>query len=349
MNEIKIAAGESKQVRIKATKEGWLDSAIAEYNYSVLEGKVATPAIVPDEVTQGKFTLTCATSGASIRYTIDGSTPSATEGTVYSEAVTLEAPATVKAKAFKAGWADSAVASLEVEVAVWEDPSDMAGIVAWYDMENAGNFTDDGTTATWANKIAGDVDFTAPVATAPTKGSKILTFAAASTQFMTRAKGLLSGTTNFSVALVMKSTGTTEVYQHLVSHNSGAGQHISLMLVSDLTLLRLAGGVSLDATVNAAALQSQYRLYVFNHKFDGDDTVAGYKCGAAGADAGATGNAGATAFGTTNGLILGKHNSNSTNYINAEVKAMIIVNGTITADDLTALKAYCVSTYGVDL
>lgn len=36
MNEIKIAAGESKQVRIKATKEGWLDSAIAEYNYIVL-------------------------------------------------------------------------------------------------------------------------------------------------------------------------------------------------------------------------------------------------------------------------------------------------------------------------
>ena len=115
MKEIIIPLGTVQKVLVKATKEGMAPSNIGEYEYTVLEGKVATPAIVPDEVTSGKFTITCATSGASIYYTTNGDTPTE-DDTPYEEAVTLEATVTVKAKAFKEGCAPSEVTEQLIEV-----------------------------------------------------------------------------------------------------------------------------------------------------------------------------------------------------------------------------------------
>jgi hypothetical protein len=58
------------------------------------------------------ITISTTTSGASIRYTTDGSTPSATQGTLYSGAVTLPVGTiTLKAMAYKSGWIDSPVTS----------------------------------------------------------------------------------------------------------------------------------------------------------------------------------------------------------------------------------------------
>ena len=51
------------------------------------------------------------TSGASIRYTTDGSNPTETVGTLYSTAFPVAGSTTVKAIAFKSGMADSAVVS----------------------------------------------------------------------------------------------------------------------------------------------------------------------------------------------------------------------------------------------
>lgn len=56
-------------------------------------------------------TLTTATSGATIRYTTDGSTPSSTAGTVYGGPVSIGASLTLKAIAYKSGYASSAVTS----------------------------------------------------------------------------------------------------------------------------------------------------------------------------------------------------------------------------------------------
>ncbi len=56
-------------------------------------------------------TISSSTSGASIRYTTDGSTPSETAGTVYSSPVSVSVTTTLKALAYEAGFTDSTVSS----------------------------------------------------------------------------------------------------------------------------------------------------------------------------------------------------------------------------------------------
>ena len=56
-------------------------------------------------------TISTSTGGASIRYTTDGSTPSATAGTVYSSAVTIGVNTTLNAVAYKSGMAVSPVST----------------------------------------------------------------------------------------------------------------------------------------------------------------------------------------------------------------------------------------------
>ena len=57
-------------------------------------------------------TISTTTSGATIRYTTDGTTPTETVGTVYSSPVSISAAtATLQAIAYASGMSDSAVAS----------------------------------------------------------------------------------------------------------------------------------------------------------------------------------------------------------------------------------------------
>ena len=69
---------------------------------------VATPVI---NISGNTATITCATSGATIKYTTDGSTPSASNGSTYSSAITLSTSCTIKAIAIKSGMTNSSVAS----------------------------------------------------------------------------------------------------------------------------------------------------------------------------------------------------------------------------------------------
>ena len=56
-------------------------------------------------------TITCATGGATIRYTTDGSAPNETSGTVYGSPISISNNCTLKAMAYRSGLADSALAS----------------------------------------------------------------------------------------------------------------------------------------------------------------------------------------------------------------------------------------------
>ncbi len=76
-----------------------------------IEGAVATPEFSPSPGTYTSaqsVAITCATPGATIRYTMDGSTPTESS-TAYSSPVSITSTKTLKAKAWKSGMTASSV------------------------------------------------------------------------------------------------------------------------------------------------------------------------------------------------------------------------------------------------
>ena len=99
-------------IKAIAYKTGLTDSAVTLATYTL--PPVARPTFSPGAGTYTSaqsVTITTTTSGALIRYTTDGSTPSETAGTLYSGAITVSATTTIKAIAYASGLTDSAVAS----------------------------------------------------------------------------------------------------------------------------------------------------------------------------------------------------------------------------------------------
>ena len=103
---------EAATVKAVAKKNGWNNSATAQASFTIKEEvvveTVATPVITPNggEIEAGtKVAISCATEGATIYYSIDGTEP--TEE--YSAPFALNEAATVKAIAVKDGWNDSEI------------------------------------------------------------------------------------------------------------------------------------------------------------------------------------------------------------------------------------------------
>jgi hypothetical protein len=95
-----------------------------DYGMDIVAPPVITPTVAAPTITPngGSFTgsvsvaMQAATSGASIYYTTDGSTPTQSSN-LYTGAMTLTSSAVVKAKAFKSGYNASAVTSASFAVA----------------------------------------------------------------------------------------------------------------------------------------------------------------------------------------------------------------------------------------
>jgi len=112
---VKVAANESPakrsaKVRVRTTWDGeWRDIAVEQRGME----QVATPRVRSRggtfEGPKQRVVLSCATEGASIRYTLDGSDPDGTSP-LYAGAFNLSATATVKARAFKDGMLPSGLA-----------------------------------------------------------------------------------------------------------------------------------------------------------------------------------------------------------------------------------------------
>ena len=106
-----VTISQNTTLQALAYKSGMADSSITSGAYTI---QCAAPSYSPAAgtyTTSTSVTISTTTSGASIRYTTDGTTPSSTVGTVYSSAVSLTASCTLKAIAYKSGLADSPVTS----------------------------------------------------------------------------------------------------------------------------------------------------------------------------------------------------------------------------------------------
>ena len=117
-NNSPITISATTTLKAIAVKNGMNNSAILTATYTINTGNpqpqtVATPVANPNGGTYTEaqsVTLSCSTSGASIYYTIDGNTPTASS-TLYSSAITINGNTTLKAIAVKSGMNNSAVMS----------------------------------------------------------------------------------------------------------------------------------------------------------------------------------------------------------------------------------------------
>ena len=110
-----ITVNSAVTIKAIATKSGCTDSAVASASYTIKAREVvATPTFNPaaGEVAAGtQVAISCATSGAAIYYTTNGSTPT-TSSTLYTGAITVNSAMTIKAIAVKSGYyTNSAVAT----------------------------------------------------------------------------------------------------------------------------------------------------------------------------------------------------------------------------------------------
>jgi alpha-tubulin suppressor-like RCC1 family protein len=100
-------------LKVSGWKAGWATSDIAAATYTLNAGTVAAPAFDPpggSYSTIQKVSLTSATPWVVIRYSVDGSEPSA-RSKLYTAPVVVDRTVTLKAKAFKAEWTPSATTS----------------------------------------------------------------------------------------------------------------------------------------------------------------------------------------------------------------------------------------------
>ena len=108
-----LLVARSLTLSVKGMKAGLVDSVVANPTYSVQALQVATPVVTPGTGPYvGTLTvkMACATAGAEVHYTLDGSSPKRTSAR-YTVPLMMAINATVQAAAFKTGWADSAVAT----------------------------------------------------------------------------------------------------------------------------------------------------------------------------------------------------------------------------------------------
>ena len=164
-----VSVSLTQTVKARAYKTGWTPSDSGYASYWLSEGTVATPAISPAGGAQTSpplVAITTATSGATIRYTLDGSTPTFTSKVfVYPFLVTMTT--TVKAKAFKAGYTASGVASTTYDV-------DASGATATPLMVPAGGTYATGQTVTITGASGATLRYTTD-GTDPTTSSTSIT------------------------------------------------------------------------------------------------------------------------------------------------------------------------------
>lgn len=108
-----VSISTTTTLRAIAYKAGLDDSSVTSGTFTI-SSVTADPSFSPPAgvyLTAQSVTISSATSGATIRYTTDGTDPTPSTGTIYSTPIAVNSSLTLKAIAYKSGLTDSAVVS----------------------------------------------------------------------------------------------------------------------------------------------------------------------------------------------------------------------------------------------
>jgi 6-phosphogluconolactonase (cycloisomerase 2 family) len=146
----------SLTLKAVAYQAGWRNSPVTSGEYTI-GLHVAAPEFNPAPGTYESaqnVAITTSTSGATIRYTIDGTTPTDTFGTIYSAPVHVSETLTLKAVAYRGGWTTSSVTSAQFTIEPPEPVYKQYAYIANSDSHTISAFTIDPSTGTLSG-IAG--------------------------------------------------------------------------------------------------------------------------------------------------------------------------------------------------
>jgi RHS repeat-associated protein len=118
-------------IKAIAYASGLADSTVTSGTYNVGVGPVIAPTFSPAPGTYSSsqsVTLTTTTSGATIRYTLDGTTPTETNGIVYSGAITVSNSQSIQAIAYDSGMTDSQITTAAYLISGTVTPGPHLGI-----------------------------------------------------------------------------------------------------------------------------------------------------------------------------------------------------------------------------
>ncbi len=146
---VPVNVSSTTTIKAKAFMTGTLNSPTASATYTINPppNTVATPIFSPPGGTYASpqlVSLSCTTSGSTIRYTTDGSDPSESSSQ-YVTPISVSSTTTINAKAYKSGWTPSEVATAHYNISSNDYQScDFPTILLgeWYqDSNNVWNFS----------------------------------------------------------------------------------------------------------------------------------------------------------------------------------------------------------------
>ena len=251
----------ASSVTIKAISEafGFTTSPVATAAYTI-NGAVAAPTFSPAAGTYAgsqSVAISCATPGATIHVTSDGSTPT-TASAAYTAPVSVAASATLRAIAVKSAYTDSNVATAAYTITGWYDAHNLASGNPSVILDFVGN----------RYRVGGaDSTLAALVANAPALDADGMPLTAAN---ITAAGALLSALQGAACTIVAETSGGSnagngglisfgndaplfKVADKVRTYRSSDGIYFDTANAGDWAGV-LVSGVALDATGRAIAL-----------------------------------------------------------------------------------------------
>jgi hypothetical protein len=220
-----ITVGVSETIKAIATFTGFNNSAVASATYTINLPPAATPVFSPGAGAYTNIktvTITSATTGAAIYYTVDNSTPTTTS-TKYTGAITVSKTETVKAIATASGYSLSAVASATYT---------LKGATPTFS-PGAGTYTGAQTVTISSATTGAAIYYTVNNSTPTTSSTKYTGPFSVSTSETVEAIATYSGFTNSAVASAAYTINSAVLPTPAFSAGSGTYHTVQLVGISD--------------------------------------------------------------------------------------------------------------------
>ncbi len=236
-----ISVASSMTIKSMATASGFSNSAVGSAAYTI-QTAAATPTFSPAAGTYASaqsVTLSDTTSGATIYYTTDGSTPT-TASTKYTGAISVASSMTIKAMAAAAGFSNSAVASATYTIQSAAATPTFSPAAGTYSSTQSVSISDTTSGAT--------IYYTTNGTTPTTASTKYTGAISVSSTITIKAIAVASGFNNSSVASATYTinSGATTVISFGGGFSSSAGLQFNGGSALSGTRLRVTDGGTME-------------------------------------------------------------------------------------------------------